>query len=167
MDFFSDPNLLNVNLQNAVANSSNTNLFSAPNPNDPNQTALYFQQKFSDIFSDFLTTSSVDSGDLTGSNSSDLDSLLGSSTTDSLLTNSNYELVQLMMAQNGLNAFTNIDQLNKTSALIGETASYSYNGARLTGIIQSVVNNNNQIFLKIDDNLVALDQIAEIKKGTV
>ena len=65
MDINGDVSLFRSNLQ------QNTNLFSQPNPADPEQTRLYFEKKFSDIFSGFLNTSlDPNSSDMLGSSSS-------------------------------------------------------------------------------------------------
>jgi hypothetical protein len=142
-------------------------LFSQPNPNDPAQTRLYYEKKFSDIFSGFLnTSSSADTGDLMGSSSADDLDILGSSASTSSLTSTNMQLAQLNSSQSTFLGTQNLDLMNQAAAIIGKNAMYIQDGVRHTGLVQSVVNDNGIIAFRVDGINVPMQSIQEITEGS-
>ncbi len=158
MDKTGDVGLFRSNLQ------QNNNLFNQPNPNDPGQTKLYFEKKFSDIFSGFLNSSlDSNSSDMLGdSSSSDLD-FFGTNSTDPFAANTNLQLAQLNLSKNQFLGTQNVDLLNQSAAIIGKQAQYVQNGVQHSGIVQSVVNDNGVISFRIDGTLIPMQSIQEIK----
>ncbi|MEK6556982.1 MAG: hypothetical protein AABZ14_01600 [Candidatus Margulisiibacteriota bacterium] len=138
-------------------------LLSSPNLNDPAQTSLYFQAQFSKIFSSFLSASSSSEGDLSNNNA-DSD-LFGGSTSDPFSANTNFQLAQMSQLQGNFFSASNLDLLNRSAALIGKEADYILDGRKRTGKIDSVVNENGVIAFKIDDQLVSMEFLREIREG--
>ena len=159
MDKTGHVSLFRSNLQ------QNNNLFSQPNPNDPGQTKLYFEKKFSDIFSGFLNTSlDSNSNDMLGdsSTSSDLD-FFGTNSTDPFAANTNLQLAQLNLSQNQFLGTQNLDLMNQSAAIIGKQAMYVQNGTQHTGLVESVVNDSGVISFRIGGLLIPMQSIQEIK----
>ena len=162
MDTTGNVSLFKANLQ------QNNNLFSQPNPNDPGQTKLYFEKKFSDIFSGFLNTSlDPNSSDMLGSSSSsnELD-FFGTNATDPFAANTNLQLAQLNLSQNQFLGTQNLDLMNQSAAIIGKQASYVQNGTQYSGLVDSVVNDNGVISFRIEGVLVPMQSIQEIRGAT-
>ncbi len=159
MDINGDVSLFRSNLQ------QNTNLFSQPNPADPEQTRLYFEKKFSDIFSGFLNTSlDPNSSDMLGSSSSsnELD-FFGTNSTDPFAANTNLQLAQLNLSQNQFLGTQNLDLMNQSAAIIGKQAMYVQDGVKHSGLVESVVNDKGIISFRIDGVLIPMQSIQEIK----
>ena len=148
-----------------LSNNLNTNYsaLSQLNPNSPEQSRLYFEQKFSDIFSSFLTESSSTGSDVLGSGSSSDSDIFGSS--DPFAANTNYELAKMGMLQNNFSSSGNLDLLNNAAALIGKEVAFVNNNITGKGIIESVVNENGTIMFKVDGELIPMSGIREITKG--
>ena len=162
MDISGNVGLLNSNIQ------QNNGLFGQPNPNDPQQTALYYEKKFSDIFSSFLSTSSSsDEGDLTGSSSSDELDFLGNTSANSSSSSDSYlQLAQMSANPSQFLGTQNLDLMNQAAAIIGKQAIYVQSGVQHSGLVQSVVNENGVIAFRIDGELVPMQSIQEITGGS-
>jgi hypothetical protein len=144
----------------------NNNLFAKPDPNDPEQTRLYFEKKFSDIFSGFLNTSlDPNSSDMLGSDSTDDLDFFGTNSTDPFAANTNLQLAQLSATQGQFLGTENLDLMNQAAAIIGKQALYIQDGVRHTGNVDSVVNDNGVIAFRVDGVLVPMQSIQEIKEG--
>ena len=130
---------------------------------NPEQAILYFEQGFTSIFNNFLTNEE---------SSDSLDSLTGGTGTsdgyDPFSASYDYysQMLKLQTEQYGSStSSTSLELLNKSANLIDKEAIYSENGQRLTGVIESVVNDGGLISFRIDGDLIAMDQLLEIKGG--
>lgn len=163
MDTTGNVSLFSYNLQ------QNNNLFSQPNPNDPGQTRLFFEKKFSDIFSGFLNTSlDPNASDPMGNstNSSDTLDFFGTNSTDPFAANTNLQLARLGITGQQFMGTQNLDLMNQAAAIIGKQVRYVLNGVQQTGAVESVVNDNGVIAFKVGGTLVPMQSIQELRGGT-
>ena len=150
--------LFNFNLQ------QNNNLFSQPNPNDPGQTRLFFEKKFSDIFSGFLNTSlDPNSNDTLGNSSSDTLDFFGTNSTDPFAANTSLQLAKLGMTGQQFMGTQNLDLMNQAAAIIGKHVKYIQDGVAQSGVVESVVNDNGVIAFRVGGVLVPMQSIQELK----
>lgn len=136
-------------------------------PNNPEQAVLYFQQSFTSIFQNFL---SQDKDEDTSTGSLLGNSTFGSSSSsyDPFSAGYNYytQLIDLRTQQMEISDPTNsLELLNNSAYLIEKEAVYLYKGQRLTGTIQSVVNDKGSISFRIDGELIPFNQLLEVRKG--
>ncbi|GEM_PF-3752146 len=153
----SDLGIYNYGLTANVANKFD--------PSKPEEAVLYFQQSFTSIFENFLSQddSSDSTGGLLGGSSSS-----SSSSYDPFSSSYDYysQMINIQTQQSGSSTSSSqLELLNGAANLIEKEAIYSYKGQRLTGIIQSVVNDNGGIYFKIDGDLVQIDQLLEVRKA--
>ncbi len=148
-----------------ISNSSNYKL----DPDNPEQAVLYFQQSFTSIFQNFLSQDKNSDSSVDSFNNS-----FGSSgsTYDPFSSSYDYysQLIALQTQQTGAtssSSSSSLELLNSSVNLIDKEASYFYQGQRLTGIIQSVVNDKGAIFFRIDGELVPFNQLVEVRKGGI
>lgn len=153
----SDLGIYNYGLTSNVANKFD--------PSKPEDAVLYFQQSFTNIFENFLSQdASSDSfdgfmGSSSGSSSSSYDPFSSSYDFYS-------QMINLQTQQSGSSTSSSqLELLNGAANLIEKEAVYSYKGQRLTGMIQSVVNDNGKIYFKIDGDLIQIDQLLEVRKA--
>lgn len=147
-DIFSNFNFF-TNINNPYSNSSS----SAIPIDNPEETVVYFQQQFSKILDSLLFDVS----------SNDTDDLFSSSDTDALNSITNFYPDQIALLQQEHNvASGNIDELNNYAALISKEARYIFDGQVSRGIIQSVVIEDGNYFLKIDGHNVAIRDVSEV-----
>ena len=163
-----------ANLTNMISNDTSSYNYSAAtsskytlDQNKPEEAVLYFQQGFTNIFNSFISndddSDSVDG--LLGGSSSDV---FGSSSSDPFAGSYDYytQIMQLQNQQSGSStSATSLELLNSSANLIDKEAIYSFNGQRLTGTIESVVNDQGGIYFRIEGDLIAMDQLLEVKGG--
>jgi hypothetical protein len=130
---------------------------------DPDQTLLYMEQGFSNILTSLLFAAEG-SDDDSGSYDTDFFSSSDSSY-DSLDVYSNYYAAQMSILQQDYFNTVNVDELNEYSALISKEATYYHNGQISTGIIESVVIENNKPYFKIDGETIDASSISEIREA--
>ncbi|MEI7502597.1 MAG: hypothetical protein WCJ61_04885, partial [Paludibacter sp.] len=76
------------------------------------------------------------------------------------------QMINMKTQQSGSSTSSSqLELLNGAANLIGKEAVYSYQGQKLTGVIQTVVNDNGGIYFKIDGDLVKIDQLLEVGKA--
>jgi len=148
--------LSNFNVYTSSNTPYSTNASSTIPINDPDQTIVYFQQQFSNILDSLLFN--VDNSD------SSNDDITNSTDTDSLnsITSFYPDQIALLKQQNTV-ASGNIDNLNNYAALIGKEARYISDGVISNGLIQSVVIENGNYYLKINDQQIAIGDVSEVK----
>lgn len=167
MEFADNASLLQFNLSQGsrLFSQNQGGLFSAPDLSNPAQTSLYFQAQFSKIFSNLLSSSSNSENGLSDSNSET--DFFGGNTSDPFSASMNFQLAQMSQMQENFFSSSNLDLLNRSVALIGKVADYMLNGKKWSGKIESVVNENGMIAFKIDDQLIPVESLLEIKEGAL
>jgi hypothetical protein len=160
-----DKDMLIGDLGSNINNFNSESDFSLSSDN-PEQAILYFQQSFTKIFENFLSTKDNDSTDMFNTN----DSFSNTNSFDPLSAGYDYfsQLVNLHNQRIGTNTSDNsLELLNNSASLIDKEAIYLLQGKKIVGTIQGVVNNNGEIFFRIDGELIAFDSLLEIRKGTI